>query len=116
MIYKLGNVDDLALIPSMDTSTLDTLYAYVSVLTNEYGHDRDIDHSDGGYVLFSTKGTNCEEIKAYFDYSQHTVEYVNRSGELCEAVYILHNEYAVTIVSYIVDAPPQITEAFEEGY
>lgn len=116
MVYKLGNVDDLAMIPSIDASTLDTLYAYVSVLTNEYGSERDVDRDDGGYVLYATKGTNCEEIKNYFDYLQNKVEYVNRSNELCEAVFILHNEYAVTVIAHITDAPPQITEAFEEGY
>jgi hypothetical protein len=116
MVYKFGNVDDMALLPSMDERVIDTIYAYVSVLTNEYGQDRNVDQDDGGYVLFATKGTSCEEIKAYFDYTQKLLEYVNRSGELCAALYSVHNEYWVTVICFIADAPNEFVEAFEEGY
>lgn len=116
MVYKFGNTSDLASLPSTDPVTLQNLYELTSVLTNEYGDDRNIDTDDGGFVLYVTPGTPAEEVKASFDYTKYPLEYVNRFGPICCAFYFLNNEFAVTIVMSITDAPIEITDAFEEGY
>ena len=116
MIHKLGNVSDLERLPYADPVTMRNLYELTSVLTNEYGEDRNIDTDDGGYVIYAPPGSAAEEIKACFDYTKHTVEYVNRDHGICCAFYILNNEFTVTIVMSIADAPTEITDAFEEGY
>ena len=120
MVYKLANISDLDNLPSVDQKTWDTLYEFTKVLTYEYGADRNIDEDDGGYVLYATPGTTSEEVKAWFDYTAHPVEYVNRelktSPPICSAIHILHNDYVVVIVMSIADAPPEISDYFEEGY
>ena len=120
MVYKLANVADLKGVPVPDQRSYDVLYELTSVLTNEYGSGRNVDTDDGGYVLYAAPGTPCEEVKAWFDYAAHTIEYVNRELKaafpLCIAMYIISNEYAVTIVMSIADAPKEITEEFEYGY
>ncbi len=120
MVYKLGNVADLESLPTLDKVTYGVLWEFTSVLTNEYGADRDVDNDDGGYVLYATPGTDTEEVKAMFDYSAHTIEYVNRTLQaeppICSALYLLNNEYAVVIVMSISDAPKEIADNFEEGY
>ena len=104
MVYNLGNTSALASLPSTDPVTLQNLYELTSVLTNEYGDDRNIDTDDGGFVLYAPPGTPAKEVKASFDYT------------ICCAFYLLNNEFAVTIVMSITDAPIEITDAFEEGY
>ena len=120
MIYKLGNVTDLESLPMLDPRTYANLYELTSILSSEYGDQRDIDHDDGGYVLFVPPGTDPEEVKAVFDYSAHPVEYVNRTFRaeppICTAFFLLNNEFTVTIVMSITDAPAEIAEAFEEGF
>lgn len=116
MVYKLGNVSDLDTLPSVDNVTWKNLYELTSVLTNEYGRDRNIDNDDGGFVLYATPGTADEDIKACFDYTKHTVEYVNRDHDICCSFYTINNEFTVVIVMSIADAPCEITNAFEEGY
>ncbi len=120
MVYKSGNVSDLLKLNSVDDTTYNVLYELTSVLTNEYGKDRNIDEDDGGYVLYATPGTKAEEIKAFFDYSAHEIEYVNRflkaQPPICTAFYILNNEFVVTIVVSIEDAYKEIIENFEEEY
>lgn len=120
MVYKLANVDDLKAVPIADQRTYDMLYEFTSVLTNEYGAGRNVDTDDGGYVLYATPGTPGEEVKAWFDYTVHPVEYVNRdlkaSQPLCAAMYILSNEFVVVIIMSISDAPREITDSFEIGY
>lgn len=120
MVYKLGNLKDLKSLPAMDKVTYGTLFELISVLSYEYGEDRNIDNDDGGYVLYATPGTSPEEIKTVFDFSAHTIEYVNRTLQaeppICSALFLIGNDFAVVIVMSIADAPKEITDNFEEGY
>ena len=72
-----------------------------------------MDLSDGGFVLYATPGTDCKEIKAYFDYSKHTVESADRFGSLVVVMYLLHNEYVVLIIISEDDAPAEIIKEID---
>ena len=108
MMYKIGNISDLEMLPMLDDATLELLYHHARVLTHEYGANRNIDTSDGGFILFATSGTSREELKAFFDTSAYTPECVNTYGSLCEAIYLLNNDFAVVIIMSIADAPTEI--------
>ena len=108
MVYKIGNISDLANIPISDGKTIELLYHYARVLTYEYGEKRNIDIDDGGYVLYAPPGTNAENIKTYFDYTKHTLESIDRFGSLVSAMYILHNEFVITIIMSADDAPIEL--------
>lgn len=108
MVYKIGNVADLDMLPLIEDTALELLYHYARVLTTEYGEDRNVDTDDGGYLLYVPSGTPTEEIKVFFDYTKHTVESVDRFGHLLAATYILNNEFAVTIILSEKDAPMEI--------
>lgn len=108
MIYKMGNISDLDILPMLDDTTLELLHHHARVLTHEYGQERNINEDDGGYVLFAPSGTSREELKAFFDISAHTPECVNTYGSLCEAIYLLNNDFAVVIIMSIADAPTEI--------
>ena len=116
MVYKLGRISDLAILPSIDPIALNMISEFVKILSFEYGENRNIDHSDGGFLLFATESSDLEELKSYFDYSRSIPEYVNRSGDYCCAMYLLNNDFAVTVVLKIKDAPTCISDHFEEGY
>ena len=113
MVYKIGNISDLESIAITDENAYALLSQYARLLSYEYGEDRNVDLSDGGYVLYATPGTNSEEIKAYFDYSKHIVESADRFGSLVVAMYILHNEYVVLIVMSEADAPAEIIKEID---
>jgi len=113
MVYKIGNIKDLEALPPMDESIKAILYRYTRVLSIEYGEKRDTDYDDGGYILFVTPHTPCEDIKAYFDYSKHTVECVEKYGDICSAMYLLNNEYMVIIIC-AADIPAEIAKEIDE--
>ena len=108
MVYKIGNATDLDMLPLIDNTALELLLHYARVLTIEYGENRNIDQDDGGYLLYAPSGTKAEEIKACFDYTKRYAESVDRFGHLLAATYILHNEFAVTIILSAEDAPTEI--------
>ena len=107
MVYKIGNVTDLSTIPITDGKTFELLCHYARVLTSEYGQERNVTEDDGGFILYAPPGTQAEEIKDYFDYTKHTVESVDRYGQLYSAMFILSNEFVVTILGSVADIPSQ---------
>ena len=113
MVYKIGNVSDLEELPQLEDTALELLYHYASVLTTEYGAEREVDHDDGGFLLYATSGTSAEDIKPFFDFSKAVAESVDRFGELYAATYILHNEYAVTIIGSMKDIPTELADMLE---
>ena len=114
MVYKLGNLSDMERLGALDGTPYMVLGTYLSVLESEYGKDRNIDEADGGYVLYCTPGTDSRELKACFDYSKHTPEYADRYDDICATMYVITNEFCVTIVMSIADAPAEITREFTE--
>ena len=114
MVHKLGNRDDVEKLSGLSPAVRKYLYEITGILTDEYGADRDIDDDDGGYVLYAEKGTSKEDIKKIFDYSEYDAEYVsyvkNTQKEVCSVLYILNNEFVVTIVMMTADAPKELLE------
>lgn len=108
MVYKLGNIEDVLAIPSLDEVAKVKLLEYANILSTEYGAERDIDKNLGGYILYATEGTDAEEVKDIFDYSDKTAEYVDIYGNICTAVYILSSDYGVVIIMSLADAPAEI--------
>ena len=108
MVYKIGNVSNLAKIPIVSDKAKEILYHFARVLTTEYGENRNIDTDDGGYILYALPGTNAEEIRDRFDYSQNILEYGEAFEDACYAVYILAQDYGVVIVMSMADAPEEI--------
>lgn len=117
MVYKLANIKDLERLPFTRGRTMDILYELTSVLTYEYGDDRDVDHDDGGYVLYVTPGTPHREICRWFNYPVHTIEYVNVARDteppVCCAFYFLNNDFVVVIVMPIAEAPDEIAREID---
>ena len=114
MVYKMGNIADVESVPFEDERSREICTQYASILTAEYGQDRNIDTDDGGFILYATPGTSPEEIKAYFDYTKHTVEYVDVFRAVCSALYLLSNDYGVVIVMSIADVPEEIKKEMNE--
>ena len=112
MIYKIGNISDLASLPLIDDTALELLCHHARVLETEYGNDCG-ENSDGGYVLFAPSGADSQELKAYFDFSAHTPECVNTYGNLCEAIYLINNETSVVIIIPINSAPTEILKEID---
>ena len=110
MVYKLGTIDDMKMLPQLEPSLRDYIKYLLLVLDSEYGTDRDIENSDGGYVVFVTEDTPMNEIKEAFDYTKHTVEYVEVGEAYSTAVYLLNNEYTVMLIMPTNELPDELKE------
>ena len=79
----------------------------LAVLDREYGAERNIDRSDGGFLLYCTPGTKPTEVKTFFDPGKHIPEWaepVKDEPAYTMALYLLTNDYAVELVMATQDA------------
>ena len=114
MIYKIGNLADMKALPEMNNNIFLVIHSYASVLTKVYGADRNIDLDDGGYILYIERYSKETELKEYFDYTQHTIEYFDiLDDNYVSVTYLLNNEFAVTIVIATDDLPKEIEKELE---
>ena len=108
MVYKLGKVEDMNKLPIIESTIHEYIKYLLLVLDSEYGIDRDIDSNDGGYVVFVTGNTSDDEIIEVFDYTKHTVEYVEVGEAYSTAVYMLNNEYTVMLIIPTEELPEEL--------
>ena len=113
MIYKIGNIADMKKLPPLEKNFEIFLTNCARDLSKAYGEERDVDNDDGGYILYVEKDTPHDEIKKYFDYTIHTLEYANIFYEVACATYLLNNEFAVTLVMYADNLPKEIEKELE---
>ena len=108
MVFKLGTVEDMKILPQLEPSLRDYIKYLLLVLDTEYGIDRDIDSNDGGYVVFVTGNTSDDEITEVFDFKNHSVEYVEIGETYSTAVYLLNNEYTVMLIMPTEELPEEL--------
>ena len=112
MVYKLATTADLKHLPTMGKCLRDTITRHVNTLVKEYGADRNVEEDDGGFVLYASPGTSQEEIKQVFDFSNSIAEYIDfvdaPEESFCVALFLLNNEYSVTIITALADTPQAI--------
>ena len=114
MIYKLAHLEDVRMLPISEWSAVPIVKTTLSVLDEVYGEDRNVDESDGGYLLYASRGTRDEELKALFDFSTKVWEDVEYHGSLVEIIYLLNNEYSVTLVLHKEDMPEMLRKELED--
>jgi len=110
MVFKLGTVEDMKMLPQLEPSLRDYIKYLLLVFDSEYGIDRDIDNSDGGYVVLVTEDTPMHEVMEVFDYAKHTVEYVEIGETYSTAVYLLNNEYTVMLIMPTEELPDELKD------
>ena len=117
MVYKLGTPADMAGLSAVPAPVHHALLTELSILEREYGAERNIDTDDGGFMLYCTPGTTAEEVKPFFDPTDHILEWAARIASdppYCSALYLLGNDYAVEIFMAVADTPAEVQAEMEE--
>ena len=102
MVYKLGTSKDMSMLASVTVphAVRCALQGDLAILDREYGAERNIDHSDGGFLLYCTPGTKPVEIKPFFNPDKHVPEWAEPLRDepaYTMALYLLTNDYAVEL-------------------
>ena len=109
MVYKLGTAGDMSTLASVTVpaAVRRALMEDLAILDREYGTERNIDTSDGGFLLYCTPGTKPTEVKSFFDPGKHIPEWaepVRGEPAYTMALYLLNNDFAVELIVATQDA------------
>lgn len=113
MICKLGHVEEIRNLPATASAVRPWIYNMLYILDDQYGAERDIDEDDGGYVLYADRGTSLEELQLWFDYERKLCESIEQRGDWCALLYLLNNEYSVTLLQHTQDLPESLRKELE---
>lgn len=113
MIHKLGKFKDIDLLPPIAPEIKSLIIEKVKLLSSVYGEDRDINNDDGGIVLYCPHGTSSDELKEHFNYVSLLPEFVEVSDGICHALYLINNEYSVSLILHKEDLPDEIKKEID---
>jgi hypothetical protein len=111
MLIKAGTVKELAQFePMMNRDLYVAALRIAKILDEVYGADRDVDNSDGGFVLIAENVQDVELIsRRYEDLDGNTHEAVDvvncESGVLVNAFFLHNNEFGVNVLMPLKVAP-----------
>ena len=117
MVHKFVIPSDLVRLPDFTPAGLkNALLDDLTLLSLAYGENRNFEDS-GGFVLYCTPESTADELKAVFDPEKHCPEWasVMESESLyCSALYVLNNDFTVTLYVPIAMADEAIMEELKE--
>ena len=100
MYYKLGTIKELEEIKDKIPEEVYTkIHDILMTLDNEYGADRNIDESDGGFVVYSDNQDGIDEAIKVMHLDKKMPELVDSIGGYLNALYLRHNEYGVNFIT-----------------
>ena len=106
MILKIGTLKDLDRDKEkMPEEVFRHLRYSIELLEENYGAERDIDHDDGGYVLFFDSLDALEKIRTMgmLDLTYHVPEWVDRIKTAKEdygaALYLTSNDFGIILAA-----------------
>ena len=123
MILKIGTLKDLDRNKEkMPEEVFRHLHCSIEFLEENYSAERDIDHDDGGYVLFFDSLEALEKIRTMgmIDFTYHVPEWVDRIKTAKEdygaALYLTSNDFGIilTAPANILSMLPDIEESLQD--
>ena len=117
MLYRIGTMDELsATAISLPEPVLADLSRTTIALANTYGPHRNYLLS-GGYSLIVEGEHDIPYLKQIINYDSHPCEWANEVAEgsgYLSALYLLNNDFSITVYMPIAIAPIAIKTELED--
>jgi hypothetical protein len=123
MLYKAGTVKEMQKIREEAFGPPDEVYhealRLVKILDEVYGADRDVDHSDGGFVLIAENVQDLAALQRQYvelDMSRYEVVSVVQCAvqPWLNALCLCNNEFGINVLMPVLIAPSVLLKASEE--
>lgn len=103
-MIKIAHVHQLEVINNLPAELVQAVLKNVTILDNEYGQERDVDHGDGGYVVVIESVDELVKLKdVHLDVKTMIPEYVDvvhcREGQVyTNSLVLLGSDFGVVVV------------------
>ena len=117
MLYRVGTTKELPILRNRLPEWVyeDVSYS-VAILDREYGTDRNSLQS-GGYCLIAETTEDMAAIRDIINYDSRLSEWVDRlgpDGSFIRTLYLLNDDFSITLYIPIAIAPITVTQDLEE--
>lgn len=117
MLYRIGTMDELSTTAiNLPEAALADLIRTTTALANTYGAARDY-LASGGYSLIVEEEHDLPQLKQIINYDSHPCEWateVAKGSGYLSALYLLNNDYSITVYMPIAIAPNAIKSELED--
>jgi hypothetical protein len=124
MLHKAGTMKEMRQIEQNTSGLPEEVYhealRIVKMLDEVYGADRDVDHSDGGFVLIVENVQDLGVVKRQYvgtDSNRHEVVSVVQCEKepYLNVFYLCNNEFGINVFMPISIAPSFITDGLKNN-
>ena len=100
MYYKIGTLAELEKVKEkIPYDIYSKIYNIVSMLDSLYGEDRNVDESDGGYVVYADSQDEIQEAIKVLHFDKKVPELIEDMQGYTNTLYLENNEYGVNFVA-----------------
>ena len=100
MVYKISTLKELeAVAEHIPICVYNKIHAIIAMLEHEYGADRNVDESDGGFVVYADSQTELDEAVTVMHLSKKIPELVDVIGGYINKFYLKNNEYGINFIA-----------------
>ena len=100
MFYKIGTLKDLEEIKEkLPSDVYYEIYAIVATLDREYGEDRNVDNSDGGFVVYADSQDEIKEAIKIMHLNKKMPELIDVICGYLNTFYLKNNEYGINFIA-----------------
>ena len=100
MYIKIGTLKQLAEVKSkIPNEIYDKIYSIVSMLDDLYDADRNVDNSDGGFVVYADSQDGIQEAVKVMHLNKKVPELTDVIGSYTNTLYLKNNEYGINFIA-----------------
>jgi hypothetical protein len=115
VFIKIGTRREYAAVKHNLPETVREVIHKIVTALDEYGVYRNITESDGGFVMFADSQEAIAEVEKIIDINKKLPEWVEPiGGDYLNALYLRHNEFAITLIIHRNIAPQILLDELED--
>jgi hypothetical protein len=96
MVYKIGTLKQFEEVKeNIPSAVYNAIYSIVATLDREYGEHRNVDESDGGFVVYADSQDEIKDVIKVMHLNKKVPELMDDIGDYLNVLYLKNNEYGI---------------------
>ena len=118
-MIKIANRSEIVIIKHLPIEVINVVAEIATVLDDNYGINRDVEHDLGGYILIAKNEKDIEEIRKIVDLQNNLPEYVDliscfASESYTNSLMLLSSDYSISLIIPLNLTPKELLDYMEK--
>lgn len=118
-MIKIAHRNEIVTIKHLPIEVTNVVSGIATVLDDNYGINRDVEHDLGGYILIAENKKDVEEIRKIVDLEHNLPEYVDliscsNSKSYTNSLMLLNSDYSISLLIPLNLTPKELLDYMEK--